>query len=173
MRCKYLLSAVALAAGLTLASGAGFAQGQRGPMPGGEMGMGRMGMPGRGMMGMGDCPMMGMMMGSSEMPAFGEGRIAFLKAELAITPSQQAQWDTYSAALKKNFATMQGMRQGMMTAFEGKTPVERLEAHVAAMEARLAALKEIKPALVALYAALTEEQKRKADQILTGMGCMM
>lgn len=137
------------------------------------MGMGRMGMPGRGMMGMADCPMMGMMMGGTEMPAFGEGRIAFLKAELAITASQQGPWDTYAAALKKNFATMQGMRQGMMTALEGKTPVERLEAHVAAMEARLAALKEIKPALTALYAALTEEQKRKADQILTGMGCMM
>ena len=27
--------------------------------------------------------------------------------------------------------------------------------------------------LAALYAALSDEQKKKADQILTGMGCMM
>lgn len=138
------------------------------------MGQGRMmGMSGRGMMGMGDCPMMGMMPGSADMPAFGEGRIAFLKAELAITPAQQSAWDAYAAALKKNFVSMQGMRQSMMMALEGKTPVERLDAHLAAMEGRHAALKEIKPALAALFTALSDEQKKKADQILTGMGCMM
>ena len=41
------------------------------------------------------------------------------------------------------------------------------------MEARLQSLKEIKPALAALYAALSEDQKKKADDVLTGMGCMM
>ncbi len=122
-------------------------QGQKGPgsmMPGAEMGQGRMmGMPGRGMMGMGECPMMGMMTGGAEMPAFGEGRTAFLKAELAITPAQQAVWDAYAAALKKNFTSMQGMRQSMMTALEGKSPIERLDAHLATIESRHGALKEI------------------------------
>jgi hypothetical protein len=41
------------------------------------------------------------------------------------------------------------------------------------MDGRLASLKEVKPALAALHTALSEEQKKKADQILTGMGCMM
>ncbi len=165
---------------LAMSAGAGQILAQQGPkgpgfmMPGAEMGQGRMmGMPGRGMMGMGDCPMMGMMPGSAEMPAFGEGRIAFLKAELAITPAQQSAWDAYAAALKKNFASMQGMRQSMMMALEGKTAVERLDAHLAAMEGRHAALKEIKPSLATLYSALSDEQKKKADQVLTGMGCMM
>ena len=171
---KNLLAVTAITAGLALASGVGLAQDQRGPMQGREMGMGPMaGMPGRGMMGMGDCPMMGMMMGGAEMPVFGEGRIAFVKAELAITPAQQGVWDAFAAALKKNFTSMQGMRQGMLTALEGKTPVERLEAHLAAMASRHAALSEIKPVLSALYTALSDEQKKKADQILTGMGCMM
>jgi len=163
---------------LALVTGAGQVmaqQGSKGQMTrGAEMAPGRMmGMPGRGMMGMGDCPMMGMMTGGPEMPAFSEGRIAFLKAELAITPAQQAAWDAYAAALKKNFASMQGMRASMMTALEGKTPVERLDAHVAAMEGRQMALKEMRPVLSALYAALSDEQKKKADQILTVMGCMM
>jgi hypothetical protein len=165
---------------LGMSAGAGQVLAQQGPkgpgsmMPGAEMGQGRMmGMPGRGMMGMGDCPMMGMMTGGAEMPAFGEGRIAFLKAELAITTAQQVAWDAYAAALKKNFSSMQAMRQNMMTALEGKTPVERLDAHLAAIESRHGALKEIKPALAALYTALSDEQKKKADQILTGMGCMM
>jgi hypothetical protein len=127
----------------------------------------------RGMMGMmGDCPMMGMTMGDEESP-FAEGRIAFLKAELAISDAQKAVWEAYATALKKNLQGMQAMRQTMMNVTKAKTPVERLDAHVAAMDGRLASLKEVKPALAALYLALSEEQKKKADQILTGMGCMM
>jgi hypothetical protein len=49
------------------------------PMGPGMMGPGMMGM----MRMMGDCPMMGMMMGA-DTATFAEGRIAFLKAELAI-----------------------------------------------------------------------------------------
>lgn len=140
---------------------------QRGPMGPGMGGMGH------GMMGGGDCPMMGMMMSSGEMPAFSEGRIAFLKAELAITSAQQPVWDSYAAALKKNLTGMQGMRQTMMTAMTGKTAVERLNAQITAMEGRLSTLKQVKPALDKLYAALSDDQKKKADQLLTGMGCMM
>ncbi len=119
-----------------------------------------------------DCPMMGMMMGGDPAP-HSDGRIAFLKAELAITPAQQPVWEAYAVALKKNFAAMQAMQPTMMKVMEAKTPVERLGAHIAAMDQRLASLKEIKPALETLYAALSAEQKAKADKILTGMGCMM
>ena len=144
------------------------------PLSAQQPGMGTDGMPmGRDMMRMmGDCPMMGMMMGA-DTSTFAEGRIAFLKAELAITDAQKAAWEAYAAALKKNLQAMQAMRQTMMKVMEAKTPTERLEAHIAAMDGRLASLKEVKPALAALYAALGDEQKKKADQILTGMGCMM
>jgi hypothetical protein len=121
---------------------------------------------------MGDCPMMGMMMGA-DTSTFAEGRIAFLKAELAITDAQKAAWDTYAAALKKNLQGMQAMRESMAKVMEARTPVERLDAHIATMDGRLASLKEVKPALAALYGALTNDQKKKADQLLTGMGCMM
>ena len=127
-----------------------------------------------GMMGMmgGGCPMMGAMMGDGETPSYSAGRIAFLKAELAITDSQQKVWDGYAEALKHNLQGMQDMHKTMMTAMMGKTPVEKLDAHVTAMESRLSALKEIKPALAALYEALSPAQRKKADGLLTGMGCM-
>ncbi len=144
-------------------------KGMRGPgMGGGMMGKG-------GMMGMmaGGCPMMGMMMGGGGMPMHREGRIAFIKAELAITDAQGKVWDAYAEALKKNMQSMQDMRKTMMAAQAGKTPVERLDAHVTAMEGRLQALKDIKPALAALYDALSDDQKKTADELLTGMGCMM
>jgi len=154
----------------------------RGGMMGGMMqpGDGTMGMmQGDGMMGgmvqgrgmmeiMRDCPMMG---GATATHA--EGRIAFLKAELAITDQQKEAWEAYAAAIKKNLDGMQVMRETMMTVMQAKSPVERLDAHIGAMDARVAALKEIKPALANLYAALSDEQKKKADELLTGMGCMM
>lgn len=147
------------------------------PLSAQQPGMGKGDMPmGRGMMGMmGECPMMGMM--GADKSTFAEGRIAFLKAELAVTDAQKAVWEAYAAALKKNLQGMQAMRQTMMKVMEAKTPTERLDAHVAAMDSRVASLKEVKPALAALFAALSDEQKKKANEILTGsmgsMGCMM
>ena len=119
--------------------------------------------------------MRGGMMGMMEScgAAYSEGRIAFLKAELAITDQQKGVWEAYAAAIKKNLEGMQGMRATMMKVMEAKSPVERLDAHVVAMESRLAALKELKPALGNLYSTLSEDQKKKADELLTGMGCMM
>lgn len=161
----------AAAVGLVLAAAA-FAQGTRAQMPSGMPGMGMMN-KGAGTMGMmrmmADCPMMV----GGETSTHSEGRIAFLEAELAITDAQKEAWDGYAAALTKNFQAMQGTRQGMMRTMEAKSPVERLDGHIAAMEGRAAALKDIRPALVTLYSALSEEQKQKADQLLTGMGCMM
>jgi LTXXQ motif family protein len=193
MKVNSILASSILAIGL-IAGGAQVLAQQQGPGPGGMMGPGggmmgpgggMMG-PGGGMMGpgggmMGPRGMMGMMAGCAMMgmtgdgqtQTFAEGRIAFLKAELAITDAQKPVWDTYAEALKRNLQGMQGMRQTMQSMFEAKTPVERLDAHLAAMESRTATLKEIKPALASLYTALSPEQKKKADEVLTGMGCMM
>lgn len=123
-------------------------------------------MQGGGMMG--NCPMM-----SAGAAAHAEGRVAFLKAELAITDQQREAWEAYAAAIKKDLEGMQSMHETMMKVMQAKSPVERLDAHIAAMDARVASLKEIKPALATLYAALSDDQKKKADGLLTGMGCMM
>jgi LTXXQ motif family protein len=143
---------------------------QPGQIPsGGMMGMGMMGqMPGRmmGMMGS-DCP------GGIDTSAFTEGRIAFLKAELGITDAQKSAWEAYAAALKKNLEGMQATHQTMMKVMQSKSPVERVDARISMMEGRLSTLKEIKPALATFYNALSDDQKKKADQLLVGMGCMM
>jgi hypothetical protein len=127
------------------------------------------------MMGMmpGGCPMMSMMGNGGGGSAFVEGRIAFIKAELAITETQKDVWEAYSTALRKNLESMQQMRATMMGAARPASPVERLGLHISTMESRLQALKELKPALSALYASLSEGQKKNADDLLTDMGCMM
>lgn len=148
------------------------AQGQEQPQPqtpGGMMMdpamMGPM-MGGVGHM-MANCSMMG---GAASHAA---GRIAFLKAELAITDAQKVVWEAYATQIKKNLQGMQDMQKGMMSMMEGRTPVERIDARLSMMGKRTQALTEIKPALAALYSALSVEQKAKADQLLTDMGCMM
>lgn len=74
---------------------------------------------------------------------------------------------------QENYESMQGMHQTMLAAWQAKSPVERRNALMTAMEGRLAALKDIKAPLETLYAALNDEQKKKADDLLTGMSCMM
>jgi LTXXQ motif family protein len=139
-------------------------------MDGQGFGPGMMGNYGQGMMG--GCPMMGTTT-DGKISTFAEGRIAFLKAELGITDAQKSVWDAYAEKIKGNLQDMQGMWETMKTVFEAKTPVDRLDAQIAVMDSRLAKLKEIKPPLAKLYAALSSEQKKKADEVLTGMGCMM
>jgi len=138
--------------------------------PGMMPGMGRGGM--MGMMMGGGCPMMGTMARDGGAPSFAEGRIAFIKAELAVTDAQSNVWEAYAAALRKTLDSMQSMQKAMMSAAQPGDPVQRLDAHIAAMDARLQSLKEVKPALAALCGALSEDQRKKADDVL-GMGCMM
>jgi hypothetical protein len=173
------------------AAGAAFAQSQTGPsQPGmghgmmgqgqGMMGQGMHGMMGHGMMGQGQgmmgqghgmmgmggmCPMMGMM-GRGEHTSYTAGRIAFLKAELGITEAQQEAWAAFSAALEKHFDAMGGKHQSMMPAVTSKTPVERLDAHLQAMQTHQNALQELKSPLIRLYELLDANQKKKADALL-------
>lgn len=106
-------------------------------------------------------------------PTFANGRIAFLKAELAITDAQEKVWDAYAEAVKNNFVNMYGLRQAMAATFGASTPTERLEARIAVMEGRAATLQDMTGPLADLYGALSAEQKQKANELLTTMGCMM
>jgi hypothetical protein len=176
MRPNAILTWATLAITLFAMAAASLAQqpdADRGPPAGMSMmgqGMGPGGM--MGMMGAG-CPMMGMMGRNEDASTFAEGRIAFIKAELAITDAQKDVWEAYATALRKNLESMRQMRATMMGASRPASPVERLDLHISTMESRLQALKEVKPALSALYATLSEDQKKSSESLLTGMGCMM
>jgi hypothetical protein len=84
------------------------------------------------------------------------------------SPTRKA-WDAYADATKRN---LQYARHGqtMKTVFDGKSLIERLDAHLAPWRAN--ALKDVKPTLQSSTRRCAE-QKKKADEILTGMGCMM
>jgi hypothetical protein len=147
-----------------------------GAMMGSGGGMPMMGGPGRlGMMGM---------MGMMGMADHVEGRIAFLKAELKITEAQVTQWNAFADALRENARRMSGMpammmqggmmqggmMQGGMMSQDGTSvsAPDRLDRMEKMMTTMLETIKATKTALAPLYAVLTEEQKKVADQLIHG-----
>lgn len=170
---------------------------QAAPAPGGApMGGGMMGAapgtPGAGGMMGGNIgammqemmPMMRTMMmregmgrlGGGMMPMMGtrhiEGRIAFLKAELAITDAQLPQWNAFAAVLRANTKTMAGLHATMAKSPPSSAP-DRADQMVAYMAARLDTLKTTSAALRTFYGMLSAEQKKSADELLVpGMGRM-
>jgi hypothetical protein len=137
-------------------------------------------MMGHGMM-MGHRGMMGGMRGKhggylcGRMTAHVDGRLAFLKTELKITPEQESQWNDYAAAVKDNAKTIGERCTAMMAQSNEKTPSlpERLDAQEQFMMTRLDALRAVGKALKPLYAVLSDEQKQLADQFIRSSSGMM
>jgi len=122
--------------------------------------------------GSGGMPMMGMMqMMMGGMTGHVEGRIAFLKTELKITDAQQPLWSAVADAMRASAKDMAAMMPTMQST--GTLP-EKLAAREKAMTAHLEALRKLKAAVEPLYATLSDDQKKTADQLMIGpMGMMM
>jgi hypothetical protein len=131
---------------------------------GGMMGMMRMMM---GEDGMGGMPMMAAMAGHVE------GRLAFLKTELKITDAQLPLWNAVADAIRANAKGMGEMSGGMMGSSQTATLPDKLALREKMMTAHLEALHRLKAAVDPFYAALGDEQKKTADELLMGpMGMM-
>ena len=129
-----------------------------------------------GMPMMGGMPTMGMMqmmMGQNIMAGHVEGRIAFLKTELKITEAQSPQWNQLAEALRTNARRMTEMRGMMSQGGAAMSATERLERMETMMTGMLESVRTTKAALTPLYAVLTDEQKKLADDLIRGpMGVM-
>jgi len=137
-------------------------------MPGMPMGS----MPGQS----GNMPMMGMMqmmMGENVMAGHVEGRIAFLKTELKITEAQSPQWNQFAEALRANARRMTEMHEMMSQGGAAMNAPDRLDRMEKMMTGMLESVRTTKAALTPLYAVLTDEQKKLADDLIRGpMGVM-
>jgi len=144
---------------------------------------GMQGMSGNQMSGVVGMPMMGMMRmmmgpdGMGMMAGHVEGRLAFLKTELKITDAQLPLWNAVADAFRANAKSMgEMMSGGMMGSSQTATLPEKLALHEKMMTAHLEGLRRLKTAVDPLYAALSPEQKKTADELVMGpmgMGMMM
>jgi hypothetical protein len=145
---------------------------QRGaPMPG-------IGGPGGGMMG-GDMgrmmqPMMQQMMqgrmAAAAMQPFRriEGQLAYFHAELRITDAQAQPWNTFADAVRTQAERLrQATQQAMTGATEPGPAPQQMERRIALLSAHLEAMRAVSAAATPLYAALSEEQRRAADELMS------
>jgi chromosome segregation ATPase len=103
-----------------------------------------------------------------------EARLAYLKTALKITDAQQTQWDAFAGTLRKHAQEadqrVQKMRaEGAARREKGaqSTAIERMERGQARLAAASARLNETLSAAKPLYAALSPEQQKIADELLT------
>ena len=76
--------------------------------------------------------------------------------------------------MRDNATSMQAMPHAMMAMSKAATLPDKLAAQETRLAARLETLRKLKAAVDPLYAALTADQKKTADEIMLGpMGMMM
>lgn len=101
-----------------------------------------------------------------------EARLAYLKTALKITDAQQPQWDAFANTLRKHARDMdqriQARRSQTAQAQRDARPsaIERIERRQERLAATSARLNETLAAAKPLYAALTPEQQKVADELL-------
>ena len=96
-----------------------------------------------------------------------EGRIAYLKAELKITPAQQRQFDRVAQAMRDNAKDMAQMDE-QHRAERGKpqNAVDRLEARHRFAEMHAQHVERFLAAFRPLYDSFSTQQKQAADELL-------
>ncbi len=103
-----------------------------------------------------------------------EGRLAFLKAELKIVPAQEPHWSKFADVVRSVAQSMKAMHgqmmqgSGMMAA-GAQTATARFDRDEQMLTHRLDAVRTVKGAFAPLYASLSIEQKKMADQLVHGM----
>jgi protein CpxP len=103
----------------------------------------------------------------AERPPRTEGHIAYMKAELKITPAQEAQWTKVADAIRQNDTERrQVFTQMRANRSQSQTALQRLEG-----QARMAALRaqqqdRFLAAFRPLYDSLSETQKKDADGLM-------
>ena len=102
-----------------------------------------------------------------------EARLAYLKTALKITDAQQRQWDAFANTLRKHAREADQRVQAMRAEAAGRdkgapaTAIERMERGQARLAQASARLNETLSAARPLYAALSPEQQKIADDLLT------
>jgi len=104
-------------------------------------------------------------------PTHVEGHIAFLKAELKITPEQESLFATVAAAIRTDVQDLETSHQQMIAAAPAQpTAVQLLERRTNLARLRVGAEERFLNAFRPLYASLSPDQKQTADELIAQRG---
>jgi protein CpxP len=100
-----------------------------------------------------------------------EGRIAFVRAELKITDAQAPLFDALASVMRDNERAMRAaFEQREQQRSQQANLVDRLDQRQKRAEEMAAATGKLKAAWAPLYASLSDDQKKTADELFAQRG---
>ena len=101
-----------------------------------------------------------------------DGQLGYIKAELKITEAQTAQWNVFADAFRadkeKQAQTCKTVQEQMRSMASAPLP-DSMKIMADRLSARLKSIRAMYAAIGPLYGSLSQEQKKKADEIMKGV----
>jgi hypothetical protein len=94
-----------------------------------------------------------------------EGRIKELHAKLHIKPEQQAQWDAFAAVMRENASSIRTLMIEKHQNQATMSAVDDLNSYQDVAKAHVDGLGRLIPTFTALYATMSDHQKKTADTL--------
>jgi protein CpxP len=95
-----------------------------------------------------------------------EQRIIQLHAQLKITPDQESKWNAVAQAMRDNAANMEKLvAEKHQKGPQNMTAVDDLQTYQQFAQAHVDGLKNLTSAFKSLYNAMSDDQKKNADQV--------
>ena len=97
-----------------------------------------------------------------------EGQLAYFRAELRITDAQAQTWNAFADVVRAQAERLrQATQQEMTSTAEPGPATQQMEHRITLLSKHLEAMRAILAATTPLYAALSEEQRRTADELMS------
>ena len=92
-------------------------------------------------------------------------RITDLHNKLHITSDQSQQWDQFTQVMRDNAKQLDQLYQDRAQKFDTMTAVDNMQSFATIEQQRAQDMQKLVPAFQALYASLSDQQKKTADQL--------
>ena len=96
-----------------------------------------------------------------------EARIKSLHQQLGITAAQEPQWQAVADVMRDNAKTTGALIGQREANAKTMTAIDDLNAYAAIADAHAAGIKKLIPAFSALYATMSDAQKKNADAVFS------
>ena len=94
-----------------------------------------------------------------------ELRIKDMHAKLKITPPQEEQWGKVAQVMRDNAKTMDTLTQARVDHAKDVSAVDDLKSYGEVADAHADGIKKLLPVFTALYAGMSDAQKKEADTL--------
>jgi hypothetical protein len=94
-----------------------------------------------------------------------ENRINELHAQLRITPAERQQWDQFADVMRANARDMDQVLMQRSQQFQSMNALQNMQSYGQIADAHAQHVQKLVPAFANLYNAMSDQQKRVADQV--------